>query len=91
MRWLGWGTLVALIAALTWAPHAEGTKVWLGGTFLNAGGTIRPSLAAIDSGTALATTPLVTPGGPVKSLAISGANLYIGGDARNLATRLPAS
>lgn len=23
MRWLGWGTLVALIAALTWAPHAE--------------------------------------------------------------------
>ena len=65
------GTVRALVV--------EGTTVYVGGTFTNAGGESRSNLAAIDTGTGLATSWNPGASDAVNALAAADGMLYVGG------------
>lgn len=63
-------------------PAPDGSRLWIGGNFVNLNGAARSRLAAVDPVTG-ATLPGYVPavgGGAIRSLVLSGPMLYLGGN-----------
>jgi hypothetical protein len=76
---LPWNPNMTLTGGSVFALSVAGSLAYVGGTFSTIGDSSRNRIAALDTGTAKATSWNPNASGPVHSIAVSGSAIYIGG------------